>query len=237
MQVRETRRLYLLIGFFSLCITALLIYSSVDTSLSEEDKQYIGKFLSTVEELPKSPTFQDELDFIRSVQQSVLDLAPTSCGLPVGQEREPKDLYEAKAGWCYDRSRVIEKILRSSGFEVRHISLYSNKQESAPALPLLSPNVSSHAVTEVLTKNGWLVVDSNEKFVSVDKGGKPISLKEIQLSAEGRAVIEWETRPRASIYSCPFIFVYGLYSRHGQFYPPYNVIPDINDPELFQHVF
>ena len=38
------------------------------------------------------------------------------------------------------------------------------------------------------------------------------------------------------IYSAPFTWVYGFYSRHGRFYPPYNAVPDVNWGELAQNL-
>ena len=40
-----------------------------------------------------------------------------------------------------------------------------------------------------------------------------------------------------TIYTNFFVAVYGLYSRHGRFYPPYNLIPDINYGEFIQNAF
>ena len=37
------------------------------------------------------------------------------------------------------------------------------------------------------------------------------------------------------LFAGEFIFVFGLYSRHGNFYPPYNYVPDINWKELIQN--
>lgn len=220
-----------------LFIAVLLAYSAVDNSISEEDGKYILKFLVGINRLPENPTYKDELDYITSVQLSVLTLAPMNDGLPYGQKREPKELYEAKTGLCYDRSRVIEKILRYSGFETRHVSIYSTKDTGSAVKSLVTPSVSSHAVTEVLTKRGWLVVDSNEPIVSIDKNSQPISIEKLQVAAENYIKIPWYTEPQTAIYKEPFTFVYGLYSRHGRFYPPYNFIPDINYGEFLENIF
>jgi arylamine N-acetyltransferase len=72
------------------------------------------------------------------------------------------DLYEAKRGLCYDRSRAIEKVLSHLGFEVRHAAVYSTKKTGRLAA-FLTPKTQSHAVTEVKTEHGWLVIDSNRR--------------------------------------------------------------------------
>jgi hypothetical protein len=219
-----------------MCAVAVLSLHAVDNSLSEEDKQYIPLYLRNVESLSEDRTYRDELDFIISVQRSVLNIAPRNDGLPVGQKREPKELYEAKTGLCFDRSRVIEKIYKYSGFRTRHVSIYSKAKTGSAIRSLVTPGVPSHAVTEVLTKSGWLIVDSNAPWVSTDKDNKPLSIKDIKLSIDNHIPIRWNREPAESIYIKPFTFVYGLYSRHGMFYPPYNFIPDIHYGELVQNV-
>jgi hypothetical protein len=236
MKVNKKKLVFVLTTFLIICAVFTLSYNSVDNSLTKEDKQYIPLYLSDVSPLPDNSTYRDELHFIISVQHSVLNIAPRNDGLPLGQKREPKELYEAKTGLCYDRSRVIEKILRYSGFETRHVSLYSTEKTGSAIKSLVAAGVSSHAVTEVLTKNGWLVIDSNAPWVSTDTDGQPVSIEKIQEDAENAVHINWGKKPPSDIYVRPFTFVYGLYSRHGYFYPPYNMIPDINYSEFVQNV-
>jgi len=235
-KLKLNRKQSVLISIASLIICAafVLSYHAVDNSLTEEDRQYIPVYLSEVVPLPENPTYRDELTFIVSVQNSVLNIAPRNDGLPFGQKREPKELYAAKTGLCFDRSRVIEKILRYSGFETRHVSIYSKEKTGSTIKSLITPGVSSHAVTEVLTKNGWLIVDSNEPWVSTDTNIRPVSIENIQLSIENSVHIKWGKEPN-NIYLKPFTFVFGLYSRHGHFYPPYNFVPDINYGEIIQN--
>lgn len=214
-------------------VTTALAYHEVDKILSEEDRSYIDLYVED-EALPKNSSYEEELKFIVSVQDSVLRVAPRNGGIPLGQGRGPRELYEAGKGLCYDRSRVIEKILLRYGFVTRHVSLYSRNQ-AGQIWTLITPGGASHAVTEVLTKRGWLVLDSNARWVSIDSTNRPVSIKQIQSAIENRVTMQWAWKPPAKIYTEPFTFVYGLYSRHGQFYPPYNFIPDINYHEFLQN--
>ncbi|MDH3256227.1 MAG: transglutaminase domain-containing protein [Nitrospinota bacterium] len=229
---------YLLIslGGALILFVAFLAYSEVDNSLTAEDHLYIAKYLEDIPAIPANRTYENEIDIIIQIQNSVLSKAAHKNALPLGAKREPKDLFTAKAGLCYDRSRVIEKILRSIGFKTRHVSIYSTKQTHSSIKSLLTPGVASHAVTEVLTQKGWLVVDSNHRWVSMDSKNNPISMAQIRLSAAGAADIAWNQIPPNKKYMNPFIYVYGLYSRHGQFYPPYNFIPDVNYRELVSNI-
>ncbi len=132
---------------------------------------------------------------------------------------------------------MIEKILRHFGFETRHVSIYSKEESDWAIVSILTPGVSSHAVTEVLTKKGRLLVDSNAPWISVDTDRQPIPVDTIQSISEDKRSINWPKKPPSKLYLNPFTFVYGLYSRHGKFYPPYNFIPDINYREFIQNFF
>jgi transglutaminase superfamily protein len=215
---------------------AFLAYSEVDNSLTAEDHIYIAKYLEGIPPLPASRNYDNELDFIIQVQKSVLQDSAHRDALPFSTEREPKDLYNAKAGLCYDRSRAIEKILRYIGFETRHIAMYPKKKKGSAIKALLTPNPRSHAVTEVLTKKGWLVIDSNHRWVSIDSNKNPVSISQIQQKAEGSTNFTWNQKPPNLKYVKPFTFVYGLYSRHGKFFPPYNFVPDVNYKELVSNI-
>jgi len=236
MKVRTLQVALVSVGACSLCLVPLLSYNAVDNSLSQTDLQSIPKYLAEVRSLPEKSTYEDEVNFITSVQRAVLNVVPGVEGIPFGQKREPKELYEAKSGLCFDRSRVIEKILRYSGFDARHVFILSTVNTGSTIEAMISVGASSHAVTEVLTKNGWLIVDSNAQWVSTDTEGHPISIEKIQYSVEHSVPIQWGLKPPSPIYVEPFTFVYGMYSRHGYFYPPYNSIPDVNYGELLQNV-
>ncbi len=232
----RVKNVFIGIGALIACLVSGLVYHEVDNYLTEEDRNYIPIYLANITPLSKKRDFQDELTFILQVQSSVLNIASLNKGLPFNKEREPKDVYLAKTGLCYDRSRVIEKILRFSGFETRHIAIYSTMKTGSPIRSILTPGVSSHAVAEVLTKRGWMVVDSNNLWVSIDQDRVPKSIEQIQLGIENSSGISWNKKPPTFIYEEPFTYIYGLYSRHGKFYPPFNFIPDVNYRELMQNI-
>ena len=114
--------------------------------------------------------------------------------------------------------------------------MMSKEHTGSSTKAIITPGVSSHAVTEVLTSKGWLIVDSNAQWVSTDSEGHPISIEKIRYAVEYSVPIRWGTEPPSTIYIKPFTFLYGLYSRHGYFYPPYNVILDVNYGEFLQNV-
>ena len=235
MKINSTPIKLSIFAIMGILLFLALSFNEVDNSLTEEDKRFIPNYLENIPPLEHESTYKEELEIIQAIQDSVLTVAPNPEGLPYNTEREPKDVYVASKGLCYDRSRVIEKILRYSGFDTRHISMYSTTKTHSAFKSLMTPGVLSHAVTEVLTKRGWLVVDSNNRWLSLDRHGNPLSIAKIKWSIEGPDEILWHRNPPNIIYREPFTFIYGLYSRHGKFYPPYNFIPDVNYEELLQN--
>ena len=214
---------------------AVLWYHGVSNELTDADKEYIPKFTDGIAPASFDSSYEDQIAFIKDVQNAVMNIAPVNKGLPYGQEREPRNLYDAKLGLCFDRSRVIEKILRHHGFRTRHIFLYSVK-DSNTISAFATPGVPSHAITEVLTERGWLVVDSNDRWVSLDDANNPRGMDDLRNAAQDEAAVNW-LEPPPPIYRdiAPAAYVYGLYSRHGEFYPPYNAIPDVNYSELIEN--
>lgn len=141
-----------------------VLYSNgVDNSITEEDERFIPKYLEIIAPHEHESPYEEKLEFIKSIHASVLTVAPNNEGLPYNTEREPKDVYIASKGKWYDRSRVIEKILRYSGFDTRQISIDSTTKTHSAFKSYITPGVPSPAVTEVFTKKGWLVVDSNNR--------------------------------------------------------------------------
>ena len=217
-----------------------LAYSQVDNRITEEDTLYIRKILEEgkVRSFSQRESFQQEIAFIVAVQKAILSITEKGECLSKGRPREPKDVYLARCGESYDRSRVIEKTLRGAKFKTRHIMMFSLLPERSKIRSLFSPFVLSHSVTEVRTIKGWLVIDPDDPWFSLNEREEPVSLKSIQRDvARGYISSEQVVLPGIPVmYRKPFIFVYGLYSRHGKFYPPYNFLPDINWSEFLYNM-
>ena len=207
-----------------------LAYHEVETAVTRDDALFIEKIVGAVP-FRRSGALEDDLAIIRTVQRAVLGHAPHSNLIPYDHPREPRDLFHAQGGRCYDRSRTIQKALRRLGFTVRHVFLLPTG-EHGPVRSLLTPGLATHAVSEVETSAGWLVVDSNASWVSVDRAGRPVSMRDL-VAAGGDALA---APPPFRVYTEPVWPIYGLYSRHGRFYPPYGWLPDVNYGEIVQNV-
>ncbi|GAB4337661.1 MAG: hypothetical protein Kow0037_20670 [Calditrichia bacterium] len=228
--------IYLFFATFSI-VAFILFFNAVDNSLTEEDIIYLKKIVDLPKVNSDTLSYEEQIELISHIQNAVLEVAPINKGIELNRKREPKDLLQAGHGLCFDRSRVIEKILKYYGFKTRHIFMYARQGASCFLQPLLQPGIPSHALTEVLTKNGWLIVDSNHKWLSITKDNKPISVNQFSKAFLNGRSINWKTVLPNEVYREPFYYIYGLYSRHGKFYPPFNAIPDINYSELIQNFY
>ena len=225
-----------LLGLTILLILVLItvVFHDIETDLTVEDKNTFSSILDSINLLPQT-TFEEEITKIIAVQSKILSLSPPLSGNGEGiahnQSREPKQFFMAKNTVCYDRSRVIEKALKYSGFEVRHAAIYSSRKSKPTIRDLFSSSSPSHSTTEVLTSKGWMIVDSNHSWLGLSLDDNPYSI--VSLSEK---IPKWKMPYPSDFYSNyygkPVKVIYGLYSRHGKFYPPYNFIPDYDIQEL-----
>lgn len=216
-----------------------LSLTDVDTEVSETDVKFIKKILKVeeIEPLAGDRSFKEEVAFVSTIQDSVLTRVPHEGPIPFGQTREPWDVYNHGSGACYDRSRLIEKALRAYGFETVHLAIYYTHKRSAP-LALITPGNPSHSISAVKTKKGWLVIDSSRRWLNVTEKLDLIPLNQLsKLEGEEGLSINWHPKYAKKydngIVRRTFVSVFGLYSRHGLAYPPFDRIPDVNWPEFY----
>lgn len=232
-KMRARHAVWLVLVLVLLGLIAVFVTNDVSTALTEDDAAYAERVLRETGHgdlvgQKRATSFGEQVKTILAVQDAVLSTAPKNKGLPLGQPRELRDLYEAKRGLCYDRSRAIEKVLSHLGYEVRHAAVYSTEDGSSPLKALLKQKARSHAVTEVKTEHGWLVIDSNRRWIGLTSDGQPVALGALKDKSAEQA---WDTRLQedmSPILTGPYTYLYGLYSRHGRFYPPYTPIPDVD---------
>ncbi len=202
--------------------------TNVPVLLTSDDKAVFAAlgFSAPTQELE----YAAQIDVIKRVQSFVIDRFPHRHGIPEHLPREPKDLVAAGVGLCFDRSRFIEKLLKFQGFETRHvfvIFLDSGGLDGGDGVfrALTRRGTESHALTEVRTSRGWLLVGSNHKWISLSRDGEPVGLKGLKKHFRDESSSPaWIKRP--------FAAVIGLYSRRGQLYPPFLISPELNYREV-----
>jgi hypothetical protein len=203
----------------------LAFATNVDTEVTEADEVTFTTILN-LERPTARLEYEAELALISRVQRLVLAKAPDGEGVPEYQRREPADLFRFGSGSCYDRSRTFDKLFAWLGFETRHVFLvFSEDPVTSERTPvwrsLVTSRSPSHAVTEVKTKAGWLVVDSNSAWISLNVRQEPVPAEDI-----GRRLHEFADVP--AYFRTPHVAIRGLYSRRGQLYPPFIPYPDVN---------
>lgn len=213
-------------------VIAVFLATNVDNHITPEDEIYLDK-IRIEGNIPKSADgvgFEGELRYINLILVWLDGWVSGEVGIPINFTREPKDLYYSHSGLCYDKSRLLEKLLRSAGFKTRHLSAFRKIGEESKIRILMTPGSPSHALTEVLTSKGWMVITSNRFQYFVDEQGEPMTMEDIQRTPE-----KFKAKDPGFIefISTPFFYINGLYSRHGRFYPPFLPVPDINWVELF----
>lgn len=224
-----------LVGAFILFINILLaVITNVPTQVDALDDAAFRQTLGLTE--PKRPlTYAEEIELLYAMQRLVLKRAPFGSGIPEYESREPADLLRAREGLCYDRSRTFDKLFSWYGLESRHVYvLYPEHPTTGVRLSFwrafFTRGTQSHAVTEVKTQRGWIVVDSNSAWISMTKTGEPVSAEAIPARW-----FEFDSAP--SYFNRPYFAIRGMYSRRGQFYRPYIPFPQLNWPDFISWFF
>lgn len=234
----KRRKIITAIFVFLFFLIALLALHNVPRNISDADAKYIALIVKAggydYDEISKSAhdNFESEIEFIRAMQDAILAKTPQQKGIANGNSREPEDIYKLDYAECGDRSRFLEKAFRLAGFETRYASIYSTKDTKYPLFKKGGDGKTSHALVEVKTSKGWMIVDSVVRWVGLTKGGDVVGLEEWTDKKNS----EWDKGEPYFLIQDDFIYIYGLYSRHGQFYAPYTpYIPDINWPEFLRY--
>jgi len=229
-----TRFWKIIVPILGIILVLLIVIHDVPKAPTEKDKQFIFTIY------PKPPinaqlfSFEQQVALIQSFQKSIHQQFIIGDPIAYNQSREPEDLVNHKEGRCYDFSRTIEKFLMLNQFEVRHVAVYQVNPKVGKLLSFLKVQGASHSLTEVKTKKGWMIVDSNFEWIGIDSLGQPKSFREICAKRQ-----TWKYRVvkgyEPFFNECP-IYIYGLYSRHGCFYPPYTFIPDYHFKDLLYNL-
>ncbi len=214
-------------------LVATGVASDVDTAVTEEDAAAVaGLHLDPL--WGETPSFEAEVVCVQALRARLAAEAPDlTCVHEWGAvSHEPAAFLSRRVGCCYDRSRTIEKALAHYGFAVRHLAVHATRRYPAP-LNYVAPGVQSHSISEVETSQGWMVVDSNAAWVAVSDEGRPLDARALRTAL----------RDGEDVHGVPdgyfggrYTIAYGLYSRHGGFYPPFVGVPDVDWDQLHHNL-
>ena len=208
-------------GLFLLLAT----YSNVSTAPEPADVAVFEQVLH-LQPLRNPATFAEEIAALRALQERTFAIAPVGAGIPDYEVREPADFMGRREGLCFDRSRTTDKACEYLGLPARHVYLLFRDGDRGFWRSLFTYRQPSHAVTEVKTSRGWMMVDSNSQWIALTRDGQVVGADDVWKRAA-----EFDTIP--SYLTHRWWAIRGMYSRKGQLYPPYVVFPDFNWIDFF----
>lgn len=172
--------------------------------------------------------FESQVRHVRWMQEKSHERMQMVKAMPYDIHRSASSVLEFGGGWCYDFSYWYEEALRVAGLKTRHAALYQDLGGFAKTIS--TSQGLSHANTEVKTTKGWMLVEPTINKIWLDASGMPLDAKAVEEQvAEGNLVLEEEELALLyPLYNNPYFVVYGLYSRHGHFYKPFNKVPDLH---------
>ena len=197
----------------------------VDQSLSADEEILFEKLVKKCN-IRKN---MDEIELVSRVQECVIEIVPHRAyahNIP----HEPIETFKIGYGECYDRSRIIEKFLNFIGFKTRHAAVYDTSVYGVSAL--LRPGVPSHALLDVKLERGWMAVGSNQKSIGLTRENRVVAVRDLKKYNTDHYI-----NPLNPILVNDNITIYGLWSRHGGFFPPYSGLPDVHWPSLIHPGF
>ena len=167
--------------------------------------------------------FSCQFQVAKLVQSIFLRRAPIDSGIALDHPREIRDVLRVGHGLCFDRARAIEQTLRVLGFRTRRVYFFARRTGETGVSDLASRQVVSHTMLEVSTSRGWMLVDSNRSWIGVAKNGTLATARNLLQLEKDRLIL-----PPTYLTALNYRYVYGLLSRHGHHYPPYDFIPDFS---------
>jgi hypothetical protein len=247
-----------LIAGSCLSILFIILLNNNYPKISDSDKKYITAFLKEwkIEATPEQvhQSFETEIAFISRVQDSIVAQVK-HFQIPHQAFGNVSYYFANRKGQCYDRAVLMEKIFSYYQFPFRHLYIYFGKEgKNVSTLDFFEKGLSSHALFELKTSKGWMTCGTNANWIGLDKDGQVLSISDVRkrvitatldLVKDGTIGFEpfWKKGK-------DFRFVYGVYSRHGDFFnhsdkaasmsvfpSSFHLLPDYNLRMLFYNFF
>jgi hypothetical protein len=217
----------LITGLLLIAAVTVGLLNSKSVALTADDKVFLQRFLNdwNIHTTPPEVhcSFETELHFISLIQDSVLsDIKGEQ--IPHLYFGNVRYYYEKRQGICYDRAVLLEKLLLLYHFPFRHVYIYFGEQESPRAIDLFKEHMTSHAALEVSTKKGWMAVGTDANWLGITADGRLMNYFSVRKQFEVTKR-DWLGQKPITIGSnlfskrkYKFRIVYGIYSRHGDFF-------------------
>jgi hypothetical protein len=234
---------------FVLSLFAVVCYNSQSIRLSDRDKEYLLKFQHDwhldASEADVHKDFNSEFNFITLLQDSVV--------AEIKHEEIPHRFfgdisfyYNNRKGFCYDRAVLMEKFFTLYHFSFRHTYIFFGKDgKEADIKSFFEEGVNSHAGIEVKTKKGWMAMGTNANWVGVTTKGELLTYSALRSEIRNGHLDLKKSMTEGEAFwigkGSNYRSIYGIYSRHGDFFShgsqnlsssmmqsPFHVLPDYN---------
>jgi hypothetical protein len=207
--------------------TLLLFAFNGYPTVTKEDRTYIEQFLTewniAANKDSIHASFEREVAFVSRVQDSIVKNFKGAFN-PNEKVGQVAFYFQNRAGVCYDKALLMEKIFLEYGFQIRHMYIYfRNDNLAIERTDFFKKGLTSHAMLEVKTQKGWMVVATNGNWLGIDPQDNPLTIHDVrdQLKADNLKL----KKPNyyGAYFFEPFripsnfLITYGIYSRHGQF--------------------
>jgi hypothetical protein len=231
------RKVLIKASVFFVVILCLGAFINKKPVVSQDDKVFIQKFLKDwqMEADPLVPhsSFENEVLFLQKIQRKVVSdikhkvISPEHFGVV-------NYYYTNRVGECYDRAVLLEKLMDYFNFKYRHVFIYYVRENGQLKVTepgdFLKAKTNSHALLEVKTSRGWMVMDSNTDCLGLSKSNEPMTMSDFRYLLKNKKPIDLKYSPTVGDISFwvkyPNLkFVYGVYSRKGQFLKPRLPLP------------
>ena len=213
----------ILLGISTLLLFAFNGYPTV----TKEDRTYIEQFLTewniAANKDSIHASFENEVAFVSRVQDSIVKNFKGAFN-PNEKVGQVSFYFQNRAGVCYDKALLMEKIFLEYGFQIRHMYIYFREDNLAiERTDFFKKGLTSHAMLEVKTRKGWMVVATNGNWMGINNSGNPITIFEAREQIKNGS-LSIQKNNYYGIYffesfksPSNFRVIYGVYSRHGQF--------------------
>lgn len=222
---RVLRVCYIIIVSFAASSVLLAVYTNVSTKYTAQDKA-VFEYTLHLKPLRHPQTFAREIEAIRFIQQGTFTIVPKNASKHDHKVREPAEFLGMREGICYDRSRLTDKAIGYIGLPSRHVFLLYRQGDRGFLSSVFLYHNRSHAVTEVKTSKGWMLVDSATEWIALTRDGQVVNADDLWKRSK-----EFNAIPSSLV--SPWWAIRGMYSRHGYLYPPYIFFPDFSWPDFF----
>ena len=220
------RRVGLIILFTVIIPFVLLaVYTNVPTKYTAQDEA-VFEYTLHLKPFKHPQTFAQEIEAIKFIQKGTFSIVPKNASKQDHKVREPAEFLGMREGICYDRSRTTDKAIAYIGLPSRHVFLLFRQGGRGFLSSVFRYHHPSHAVTEVKTSKGWMLVDSTTEWIALTRDGQVVNADDVWKRSK-----EFNAIPSSLVGS--WWAIRGMYSRSGYLYPPYIFFPDFNWPDFF----